>query len=158
MSTKRVVPKDFDESIFIESFRYPPKQPQPSSEEMIQEEKVDEAPTPQPSPPPEPPPEVKKPREPPPEKPSRERQSRKAPKDDYLSTFFEFKDDISPRQGKSVTMRPEYHRKLQHIVHIIADDKINLFNYLDNIIAHHLKYYESDISDAYNAQSILIKR
>ncbi len=139
MATKRSIPNDFDESDFIESFRYPPK-PTVTNETEVQTTEIQ--PTEE--------------REPPPKRPPRESRSRKSHKEEYLATFFESKSDVSPRQCKSMMLRPEYHRKLQLIVHVIAGDEITLFNYIDNIIANHLKHYESDISEIYDERSSLL--
>lgn len=80
---------------------------------------------------------------------------RRGKKEEYLSTFFEVKDDISPRFGKSVTIRPKYHKTIQQIVTVIADDRITIFNYLDNVLANHLKIYEDAISEVHTDRSII---
>lgn len=78
--------------------------------------------------------------------------SKKNKKDDYLTTFFELKDDITPRYGKTITIRPEYHTTIQQLVRIVANEDITIFNYLDNVIEHHLKQYSDEISKIYSSK------
>ncbi len=84
--------------------------------------------------------------------PKKEANSKKSKKDDYLTIFFEPKDDITPRYGKTITIRPEYHTTIQQLVRIVANEEITIFNYLDNVIEHHLKQYSDEISKIYSSK------
>ncbi|WP_294246210.1 DUF3408 domain-containing protein [uncultured Chryseobacterium sp.] len=57
---------------------------------------------------------------------------------------------MTKRGDKSIYIRPEYHGRLCRIIHIIADDQIPLYAYLDNILAHHFEMFEKEITDDFN--------
>lgn len=139
MAVRKGVPDDFDEQEFIAQFKSRPKVaavvPEPSAPQI---EVVSDNGPPKTS--------ISK-------EGKKESRSRKSRKDEYLSTFFELKDNLSPRLGKTITIRPDYHKKIQQIVNVIADEEITIFNYLDNVLTHHFATYERDIVDLYNNRS-----
>jgi len=57
---------------------------------------------------------------------------------------------MTKRGDKSIYIRPEYHERLSRIIQIIADDKIPLYAYLDNILAYHFEMFENEITDDFN--------
>lgn len=56
----------------------------------------------------------------------------------------------SGRAGKVVYIRPEYHERLLRIVQLSREDKTTLYSYIDNILEHHFKEFEDDITNYYN--------
>ena len=73
---------------------------------------------------------------------------KKADIETYESLFFS-SGDTSARNGKSVYIRPEFHRRITRIVQVIGEDKISLYNYLDNILEQHFNEYEKEITKAF---------
>ncbi|SMO72062.1 Protein of unknown function [Chryseobacterium rhizoplanae] len=57
---------------------------------------------------------------------------------------------MTKRGDRSIYIRPEYHERLSRIIQIIADDKIPLYAYLDNILAYHFELFEKEITDDFN--------
>ncbi|MEG1025011.1 MAG: DUF3408 domain-containing protein [Flavobacterium sp.] len=56
----------------------------------------------------------------------------------------------SGRNGKVVYIRPEYHERLLRMVQLTKEDKITLYSYIDNILAHHFSEFGDDITDYFN--------
>ncbi|WP_353158598.1 DUF3408 domain-containing protein [Myroides odoratus] len=68
---------------------------------------------------------------------------------DYESIFFK-KSDTNARDGKTVYIRPEFHEKLTRIIHIIGEDKITIYAYLDNLLDNHFEEFSQQITKSYN--------
>ncbi|AFL98175.1 DUF3408 domain-containing protein [Ornithobacterium rhinotracheale] len=66
----------------------------------------------------------------------------------YESLFFS-SGETSARNGKSVYIRPEFHRRIVQIVQVIGEDKISIYNYLDNLLKDHFNRYEKEIKKAF---------
>ena len=84
-------------------------------------------------------------------KPKQEQKLTKPKKTDietYESLFFN-SGDTSARNGKSVYIRPEFHKRIARIVQVISEDKISLYNYLDNVLEQHFNEYEKEITKAF---------
>ncbi len=138
MIDKRKPLEGFNEQEFIDSFRSKPKTPSPP------------APPPPPTPPPESDVEPIEVEEPSPPKREEKPRGRKSKMDEYRSIFFERKDDVPSRFGKTIAIRRDHHRKIQQIVQIEGEDQITIFNYIDNVLEHHLKHYDKEMSEIYN--------
>lgn len=54
------------------------------------------------------------------------------------------------RGDKAIYVRSEYHQKLLRIVQVIAQSRIPLYAYLDNILKHHLDLFEQEITEDFN--------
>lgn len=59
----------------------------------------------------------------------------------------------STRNGKVVYIRPEFHERLLRIVQLAREEKTTLYAYLDNILAHHFKEHETDITNFFNEKN-----
>ena len=57
------------------------------------------------------------------------------------------------RGDKAIYVRPEYHQKLLRIVQTIAQNRIPLYAYLDNILKHHLGLFEQEITEDFNKKN-----
>ncbi|AJA67301.1 Protein of unknown function DUF3408 [Myroides sp. A21] len=68
---------------------------------------------------------------------------------DYETIFFK-KSDTNARDGKTVYIRPEFHEKLTRIIHIIGEDKITIYAYLDNLLDNHFDEFSQQITKSYN--------
>lgn len=92
-----------------------------------------------------------KPQEKEPEKPvsKSKGRSKKAPKAGYEALFFK-RVETNARNGKSVYIRPGFHRKLSRIVQVIGEDKITLYAYLDNLLEYHFQEFGEDITKSFN--------
>jgi hypothetical protein len=70
------------------------------------------------------------------EPPKEETRRRKMKGPDYESLFI--RDAFaSTRSGKTVYIRPEFHKRITKIVRVIGGNEISLFSYLDNVLEHH---------------------
>lgn len=67
----------------------------------------------------------------------------------YESIFL-IKSDTNARDGKTVYIRPAFHEKLTRIIQVIGEDKISIYAYLDNLLAHHFDEFEEEITKSYN--------
>ncbi|WP_294825094.1 DUF3408 domain-containing protein [uncultured Flavobacterium sp.] len=63
----------------------------------------------------------------------------------YEQAFLQM-DTVQKRGSKSIYLSLEHHERLTRIVQVIGDDKIPLFAYLNNILEHHFKLYENEIT------------
>ncbi|WP_185212814.1 DUF3408 domain-containing protein [Sphingobacterium mizutaii] len=79
--------------------------------------------------------------------------SRKAHENpDYEGLFF--KDVKSTaRHGKSVYIDPDHHKKLSRIVQVIGDNEITIYAYLYNLLDHHFKEFEQQITVSFNEKN-----
>ncbi|MDR0229896.1 MAG: DUF3408 domain-containing protein [Flavobacteriaceae bacterium] len=77
------------------------------------------------------------------------KQTRQSIETDYESIFFK-KSDTNARDGKTVYIRPEFHEKLTRIIHIIGEDKITIYAYLDNLLDNHFDEFAQQITKSYN--------
>lgn len=67
----------------------------------------------------------------------------------YQNLFFK-KSDTNARDGKTVYIRPEFHEKLTRIIHVIGEDKISIYAYLDNLLDNHFQEFGEQITKSYN--------
>ncbi|MDM1501221.1 DUF3408 domain-containing protein [Myroides marinus] len=77
------------------------------------------------------------------------KQTRQSVETDYESIFLK-KSDTNARDGKTVYIRPEFHEKLTRIIHIIGEDKITIYAYLDNLLDNHFDEFSQQITKSYN--------
>lgn len=77
------------------------------------------------------------------------KQTKQSVETDYESIFFK-KSDTNARDGKTVYIRPEFHEKLTRIIHIIGEDKITIYAYLDNLLYNHFDEFAQQITKSYN--------
>jgi hypothetical protein len=77
---------------------------------------------------------------------------RKRRQPDYETMFIK-ESNITARLGKTVYIRKEFHDRILKIVHVIGDNEISLFSYIDNIIAHHFETFQEDIIRSYNRKN-----
>lgn len=57
------------------------------------------------------------------------------------------------RHGKSVYIDPEHHKILSRIVQVIAEDKLTIYAYLFNLLEHHFKEFEQQITTSFNEKN-----
>lgn len=67
----------------------------------------------------------------------------------YLKSFIK-PTDLTVREGKGVYIRSDYHNNINRIISIIADSKMTITDYLDNIITHHFELFEQEITDVFD--------
>lgn len=77
------------------------------------------------------------------------KQTKQSVETDYETIFFK-KSDTNARDGKTVYIRPEFHEKLTRIIHIIGEDKITIYAYLDNLLDNHFDEFSQQITKSYN--------
>lgn len=69
--------------------------------------------------------------------------------ENYADTFLK-KVTTRAKEGKSVYIRPEFHKKLTRIIQVIGEDKVSIYAYLDNLLDHHFNEFASQITQSYN--------
>lgn len=74
---------------------------------------------------------------------------RRPVENDYEHTFFK-KSETNARDGKTVYIRPEFHEKLTRIIHVIGEDKISIYAYIDNLLDFHFREFAEQITKSYN--------
>jgi hypothetical protein len=84
--------------------------------------------------------------------PPKEEVKRKRNRQDY-ETLFIMESNVTARLGKTVYIRREYHDRIQKIVHVIGENEVSLFSYIDNIITHHFEMFQDDIIKLYNQKN-----
>lgn len=77
--------------------------------------------------------------------------SKKTLSDSYGSLFLDG-HTMTKRGDKSIYIRQEYHERLSRIIQVIGEDRIPMYAYLDNILAHHFKMFEKEITDDFNSK------
>lgn len=80
---------------------------------------------------------------------SREKGKRKTAEADYESIFLK-RSETNARDGKTVYIRPEFHEKLSRIVHVIGQDKITIYAYMNNLLEHHFSEFGDHIIKSFN--------
>ncbi|MDV3805228.1 conjugal transfer protein TraB [Elizabethkingia anophelis] len=70
----------------------------------------------------------------------------------YTAKFLK-RHTMKGRGDKAIYVRPEYHKKLMHIVKIIGADEIPLYALLDNILKHHFDLFSEEILKDYNRKN-----
>jgi hypothetical protein len=81
--------------------------------------------------------------------PTEKPRSRKGIESDYELIFFK-RPETNARDGKTVYIRPDFHEKLSRIVHVIGEDKLTIYAYLDNLLAYHFEEFGEQITKSFN--------
>lgn len=70
----------------------------------------------------------------------------------YESMFLS--DALMEKRGdKSIYVSREHHVRLARIAHVIGEDKIPLYVFLDNILRHHFTLFENMLIKEFNEKS-----
>ncbi|KUF40204.1 hypothetical protein AS361_05875 [Myroides marinus] len=70
-------------------------------------------------------------------------------KENYIDTFLK-ETSTRARDGKTVYIRPEFHKKLTRIVQVIGEDKVSIYTYLDNLLDNHFEEFSQTIVEKFN--------
>jgi hypothetical protein len=73
---------------------------------------------------------------------------------DYQSAYIRKMGAPAARLGKSLYIREEHHARISHIVHIVGNGKITLYEYVDNILNEHFKRYHEEIVNSFTEKRI----
>lgn len=73
---------------------------------------------------------------------------RKNKPEDYATLFIK-ETNLTARLGKSVYIRKEYHERILKIIHVIGENEVSLFSYLDNVLTHHFQSFQEEITEIY---------
>lgn len=55
--------------------------------------------------------------------------------------------NMKAKTGKTIYLRPEYHRRVARILQLLEDSSISLTDYVDNVFSHHFQLFEQEIRD-----------
>lgn len=68
--------------------------------------------------------------------------------DEYLTTFGRDNDDsFSSREGKSLNIRNDHHRKIREITQSFYDGRISISAYIDNILKDHFERFDAELKE-----------
>lgn len=76
-------------------------------------------------------------------------QTKKNTQGDY-GAYFLRTHSMNKRGEKTIYIRQEYHERLSRIIQAIGKDQIPMYAYLDNILEHHFKLFEKEITNDFN--------
>ncbi|MDM1067409.1 DUF3408 domain-containing protein [Myroides odoratimimus] len=72
--------------------------------------------------------------------------------DNYVDTFLK-EVSAKAKDGKTVYIRPEFHKKLTRIVQVIGENKVSVYTYLHNLLEHHFNEFEQQITTSFNEKN-----
>ncbi|GEM_PF-329366 len=67
---------------------------------------------------------------------------------DYFELFFKIPKENASK-GRSVYIRPEFHQKFLKLIAGLEIERLTIYAYVDNIIAHHFKEFDELIHKIY---------
>lgn len=73
-------------------------------------------------------------------------------KEDYVDTFLK-EVSTKAKDGKTIYIQPEFHKKLTRIVQIIGENKVSVYTYLHNLLEHHFNEFEQQITTSFNEKN-----
>lgn len=82
--------------------------------------------------------------------PSREETKRKRSKSPDYERLFLTDADIPTRNGKLVSIREKYHKRIAKVVQASDKKDVSIFSYIDNVLSHHFDTYRDEIKEIYN--------
>lgn len=68
---------------------------------------------------------------------------------DYQKTFLQ-RTEFLAREGKTAYIDEEFHHKISHIVFMLGESKMNISDYLHNVLKQHFKEHGDTIRELYN--------
>ncbi|HAY3552827.1 DUF3408 domain-containing protein [Elizabethkingia meningoseptica] len=71
---------------------------------------------------------------------------------DYEKIFFK-EVKTTARHGKSVYIDPDHHKTLSRIIQVIGENNITIYAYLNNLLEHHFKEFEQQITASFNEKN-----
>ncbi|SDH84620.1 DUF3408 domain-containing protein [Myroides phaeus] len=72
--------------------------------------------------------------------------------ENYVDTFLK-EVSTKAKDGKTVYIRPEFHKKLTRIVQVIGENKVSVYTYLNNLLEHHFNEFEQEITTSFNEKN-----
>jgi len=72
--------------------------------------------------------------------------------ENYVNTFLK-EVPTKAKDGKTVYIRPEFHKKLNRIVQVIGENKVSVYTYLNNLLEHHFNEFEQEITTSFNEKN-----
>ncbi len=76
--------------------------------------------------------------------PEKQRQTKKQTFADYEHLFIR-SASIKAKAGKTIYLRPEYHRRIARILQLLEESTVSLTDYVDNVFTHHFQQFEDEI-------------
>ena len=68
-------------------------------------------------------------------------------------TLFLKESDVTARLGKTVYIRKEFHERITKILHVIGDNEVSMFSYIDNVLAYHFESFQDEIVRSYKQKN-----
>jgi len=72
--------------------------------------------------------------------------------ENYVVTFLK-EVSTKAKDGKTVYIRPEFHKKLNRIVQVIGENKVSVYTYLNNLLEHHFNEFQQEITTSFNKKN-----
>ncbi|MCS7475177.1 DUF3408 domain-containing protein [Myroides odoratus] len=74
--------------------------------------------------------------------------------ENYVDTFLK-EVSTKAKNGKTVYIRPEFHKKLNRIVQVIGKNKVSVYTYLNNLLEHHFNEFKQQVTTSFNEKTNL---
>jgi hypothetical protein len=71
----------------------------------------------------------------------------------YESLFVKESAEVA-RSGKTIYIRREFHERILKIVHVIGQNEVSIFSYVDNVLNNHFKNFRDEITESYEQKKI----
>lgn len=73
--------------------------------------------------------------------------------ENYVDTFLK-EVSTKAKDGKTIYIRPEFHKKLSRIVQAIEENKVSVYTYFNNnLLEHHFNEFEQEITTSFNEKN-----
>ena len=81
-----------------------------------------------------------------------EKRKRRNNQPDYETLFIK-ESEVTTRQARHVYIRTDFHDHISKITHVIANNKMSIFSYIDNVLARHFEEFQEEISKIYKEKN-----
>lgn len=71
---------------------------------------------------------------------------------DYESQFLK-EVETPARYGKPVYVSKEFHERIRLLLSVVCKDKVSMFSFVNNVLAHHFEKYQEEITRLYHEHS-----
>ncbi|MDM1060118.1 DUF3408 domain-containing protein [Myroides odoratimimus] len=72
--------------------------------------------------------------------------------ENYVDIFLK-EVSTKAKDGKTVYIRPDFHKKLNRIVQVIGENKVSVYTYINNLLEHHFNEFEQEITTSFNEKN-----
>ena len=81
-------------------------------------------------------------------KPSKKKPPVREAWQEYEERFIR-ESDITARRGRQTYIRPEFHDRIQKMLHVIGGNEVTIAAFLDNVLTHHFTLFQDEIAESF---------